>query len=112
MININEGDVLIYGGADFEVKAVEFWKMDSARTESFKRIATETIGIRRPPTLDADFKRGTPTLRSVNIAATPLDPVNPEVQLSRGLQGGFEVRQTFLADDDGFWRVFLQEKKG
>lgn len=111
MVDIKEGNVLVVSGKEYTVRAVGTWVMsDKGNSRSFLKLASVTASIKQPGEI-VDGKRGLPEFSQTGLTCTPLDPVTAETQISMGIQGPFELLQTFLADEDGYYQVFIEQAK-
>ena len=110
MVDIKEGDVLVVSGKEYTVRAVGSWVMSGGNSRSFLKLASKTAAIKQPAEI-VDGKRGLPEFSQTGLKCTPLDPVTAETQISMGIQGPFELLQTYLADEDGYYQVFIEQAK-
>ena len=111
MINIREGDVLVVGGQNYPVKAVEEWTQANWNTKSFQRMAIVSATTKRNPTVDANGKRSTATSNLTGLSITPLDPIDLEVSQRLGLDSPARMLETFIADSTGFVHVVVEDLK-
>jgi len=107
-IEINAGDVIEYENKDYEVRAVGEWAQSNFNTISFQKMASLSVNVKGNPVI-VDGKRGLPELKATGLKATPIDPVDPELAISMGFEKPYTVKRCYLADDNGFVEVFVQE---
>jgi hypothetical protein len=65
---------------------------------NFSRIATVTASTERAPTI-ASGKRGDSAEEVASLSCTPLDPLDPDIQMQFGTTAPMELLQTFVQGD-------------
>lgn len=74
-LDIQEGDILVYGGNEYPVRAISEWKWYGPASLSLRRQMRETCSTKRAPAMSGG-KRGTATTNLTGVACTPLDPAD------------------------------------
>ncbi len=110
-VNVDSGDILIYNEKDYEIRAVGDWIQSNSLTPSLLKMAILTVDIKGKAKVSSDGKREKATLKAVGLKATPIDPVDPELALSMGYNTPYTLKRCYLADDYGFYELFLQETR-
>ena len=109
MIDVEVGCKLVVNNKDYPIKQVANWTSDRFSSSSFARMATLTISLKKE-TFDSEHK-STESVYLSNLSATPLDPINPELRRSLGLDTPFELLQTFISDGTGFVQLIVEDQK-
>lgn len=109
MIDITPGDSLVVGSATYPIKSVADWS-GFGSTRSLARLSTVDAATLRPPALVAG-KRGDPAAHLYGLKCTPLDPVDAEVRQRLALETAHELLQTFVASEDGYLHLILEDLK-
>lgn len=107
-LDIREGDLLTYNGADYPIRSCASWTWGNGR--AMRRICTVEVGTKRSPAISGG-KRGAPVAHLAGIACTPLDPVTPEVMQRVALDTPHELLQAYADGGDVFYELVLEDLK-
>jgi hypothetical protein len=99
MIDIQEGDILLVGEAEYPIRSVERWDVSGLSSLAFQRLARVTASTKRPPALSATGTRGAPVVHLVGIRITPLDPVDAELRAREKLNTPHNLLTCFVESD-------------
>lgn len=115
MIDIREGDVLVYGAKEYPIRAVSDWMMSKQSSSSFARMATLTVSTKR--STSSGGKRLAASTNVTGLKATPFDPASENAirsaQLTKTIifDTPIELLQTFITDGTGFVHLLIEETK-
>jgi hypothetical protein len=111
-IDIKSRDFLAVGDETYPIRKANIWAYDYVgQSHSFLAIATVDCSIKRNPTKDADGFVGQPQNHLTGLKCAPLDPVSADMARTQGLNAQVELLQTFIADDDSYVQLFVEDSK-
>jgi hypothetical protein len=110
-MTIHEGDLLIVSGStkEYPIRRSNAWETTRMNTLGFRRMATKTATIKRGPGVADGLSDGDATTAYSNLRCTPLDPASLEIQKSFGLDAPIKLLETFVADNDGFIHLVVED---
>jgi hypothetical protein len=110
MLDVLEGDILVVAGRQYPIRSAAQWQSSKFMLRNFQRMATVTASTLRPAPVTGG-KRGEPVTQIASLLCTPLDPADPEVRARIALETPHELLETFIADDDGFIDLVIEDLK-
>lgn len=105
-IDIREGDILVYGGQDYPIRAVDPWVWNDDAT--LGGLDTITVSVKRQPAL-VNGKRASPATVIASITCLPLDPLSSLTQERPDLQTPHVLLETFLSSADEYYHVIVED---
>lgn len=117
-LDIAEGDILVYGGQEYPVRAVGEWKWYGPASLSMRRLCRETCSTKRLPAISGG-KRGAAVTKLTNVACTPLDPATVDITAEvlradprkEQLLASLSLRETTIGDSGRYLRVIVEDVK-
>jgi hypothetical protein len=109
ILDIQEGDVLVYRDKHYPIRAVEEWTWRPSLTPSFARLERITVSILRAPALSGG-RRGTPVLHIPEVSCLAFQPMTAELAGRMALDTPHELLVTFV-DGDIYLLLVLEDLK-
>lgn len=117
-LDIQEGDILVYGGNEYPIRAIGAWEWYGPTSLAMRRQMRQTCSTKRVPAM-VNGKRGAAVAKLSNVACTPLDPADVgwrgEVMKSdprlAQLRATAVLLETTVDDGERFLRLMVEEVK-
>ena len=108
MISVERGNVLTANSKEYAIKYVADWNTGAMNTAGFQSMANVAVVIKKQPFTTGEAE--SPIVVFTGFC-TPLDPVDANVIQHIKLRSPYEALQTFIADDDGYKRIIVEDLK-
>ena len=114
VIDIVRGDLLVVDSVEYPIQYVEPWPMLNSGTASFISMATKNCSTKRSSIADdagAGIKKGSAAAEHLTgLSCLPLMPLDARTAEGMGLKDPHTLLETFLSDDDEFYRVVVEKQ--
>jgi hypothetical protein len=108
MIDVQAGDVLVVGSAEYPIKACEAWPWPGVGgTVPF---LAQTVSTKRSPSM-AGGKRGEPAQHLTGLRCTALYPASAELMQRPDLQTPHTLLQAYVDGGDTVYALVVEDLK-
>jgi len=109
MIDVQAGDVLVHGGAEYPIKACEPWPWPLGARAGVPFL-TATVSTKRSPGM-VGGKRGEPAAHLAGLRCTALYPATADILQREDLRTPHTLLQAYLDGGDTVYALVVEDLK-
>ena len=109
MLDVQAGDVLVVGSAEYPIKACEPWRWPGGTRGGVPFLAA-TVSTKRSPGM-VGGKRGEPVAHLAGLRCTELYPATPELLRREDLQTPHTLLQCYLDGGETVYALAIEDLK-
>lgn len=109
MLDVREGDVLVFGGGEYPIRSCEPWPWPTGTAPRLP-FAGKTASTRRSPAMSGG-KRGEPATLLGSIRCTALYPATADILQREDLQTPHTLLQIYLDGGDVVYALVVEDLK-
>jgi len=110
MIDVQAGDVLVVGGAEYPIKSCEPWPWPLGKLVAVPFLTTDPVSTKRSPGM-VGGKRGEPAAHLADLRCTPLYPATADILRRADLQTPHTLLQAYLDGGDTVYALVVEDLK-